>query len=319
MPIRKKITSHPLFIWLRTSPMMKTLVVAIPMTWHCIVIAFFGERLKFLDSEGITTKGIVITIAIYSFVVLYTLIINVIDRIQIKQEIDYSSISTFVLDKIKFLYNEKLDNQKDTFLTPNLTTPFSYDVVKRINVILRELIHCIEYSSDIDADHISAALFYSFDNEDEEWYLAEKNYCDAFDGEIRDAVMHPESFALFLKNYKANDFYFLNNKYKDGVCYKQNGTKTPIYKMNERDIEVFRRTGKYGSIVGWKFVIKHNAATYIQAMLFISTYGVMLDKSIFGGHRKIVERNIKKLILPYFQMNFQAELMHLYRENNRNH
>jgi hypothetical protein len=330
MQRNEKDKEHPLLAWMRTSPLIKTLVVIIPMTWHGIVISFFGKKIGFLDAEGFTSRGIIVTITVYSFVALYTLIINTFNRIRIKQEADYADIAQFVLDRVKFLYNEKLDNQKDTFFNQNLTTPFSYDVVKRVRIVLRELIRCIEYSSDIEEDNISAALFYSFvDKEGENWRLAEVNYCHAFDVEyedddvdedkrpllekekeerkIRDAVMHPESFAVFLKKYNAGNFYLLKNKYRDGK-------KLSTYKMNDRDREMYRKTKRYGSIAGWKFTIKHNDIIYIRAMLFISTYGIPLKKSRVGGNWNTVEKNLKKLILPYFQMNFQAELMHLHRE-----
>jgi hypothetical protein len=292
---------------------VKTLVAIIPMTWHGIVIGFFGEPSGFFDSGKFTFKGKAVTIAVYFLVALYILIINVYDRMRIKRESDHAAITKFVLDKVLFLYDGKLDNQLDAFFsTKQPVTTFTYDIEKRINVILKELIHCVAYSSGIEARNISAAIFFTFNKKKGHWDLLEKNYSDAFDGKIRDAIMQDDSFAYFLKNV-SGDFYYLNDKYKDGICHEKEGRVVPIYRLNGMDIQTQKETGKYGSIVGWKFKIKRKKTTYIQAMLFISTYGSKLDNSLTGRYKKTVQHNLRELILPYFQMNLQAELMHLYR------
>lgn len=313
----ENINQNSFIKWIRTSPIMKTLVAAIPMTWHGIVIGFYGIQSGFTDANGITSKGKTVTLIVYLFVILYTLTINVFDRIRIKQEQDYASISKFVLEKTLVLYDDKLENQKDTFFNQAITnTSFTYDVVKRINNVLKELIRCVEYSSELNPDNISAALFYTFNKKKGHWYLIERNYCDAFDGKKRDAVMHPESFAKFLSEY-SRDFYLINDKYKDGVKHKIKGTVSPIYKLNKRDNEDFQQTKKWGSIAGIKFKIKNKKTVYIQAMLFVSTYNGKLDNSKFGGNKSFVEKSLSEIILPYFQMNLQAELMHLYREDSQ--
>jgi len=314
MPASKQ---RPFLNWLRTSPIIKTLVAVIPMTWHGIVIGFYGESSGFFDANGaFTSKGRTITVAVYAFVALYTLAINVYDRIRIKRESDHAEITKYVLERILFLYEGKLDNQIDTFFSAaQPPIRFSYDVVKRINVVLKELIHCIAFSSEIEAENISVALFYTFNKKKGNWDIIEKNYCDAFDGKIRDAIMHDDSFARFLRD-AAGDFYYLNDKHKDGVLHKEKDKIVPIYRINEMDEKAKEETGKYGSIVGWKFTITHRKKRYIEAMLFISTYGSKLDSSITGRYKKTVEHNLRKIILPYFQMNFQAELMHLYREDS---
>ncbi|MCL2079323.1 MAG: hypothetical protein FWH17_05690 [Oscillospiraceae bacterium] len=78
-----------------------------------------------MDTNGdISPERKTATITVYSFVILYVLIINVFNRMRFKQE-----------------------------------------VVDRINLILVELIRCVEYASDLKYSNISAIIYQWIDLE----------------------------------------------------------------------------------------------------------------------------------------------------------
>jgi hypothetical protein len=309
---KKETEQRSILSDIRTSPLLLTLLAVIPMIWHDIFISIYGVEYGYMNTEGMTSKGRQATLIVFSLIALYILVINVYDRVDINHETDYSSIAKFVLSKTILLYESKLEDQKRNF------TKFpdaKYDIAKRINFILSQLISCVDYASGIDEYNISATLFYSFDKTKDNWKMIERNYHDAFDGQIESVIKNEESFAHFLWNNKP-EFYFINDKHKDGVLHKEAGKQKAIYTLNGLDIETHETTKKYGSIVGWKFIIKGDNNTYINAMLFISTYIYKLDKSILGGYKNTIRRTLRELIMPYFQMNLQAELIRLYHLND---
>ena len=109
-----------------------------------------------------------------------------------------------------------------------MKTPFSYNVIDRIGQVLTELIHCIEYATEIKYRNISASLFYNFDTDPKHWYMIERNYCDAFGGAIHDAVVHPESFARCLYEEYDGSLCILWDKYKDGAKHKDKKSKKRV-------------------------------------------------------------------------------------------
>lgn len=86
--------------------------------------------------------------------------------------------------------------------------------------------------------------------------------------------------------------------------------------MSERDEKASNGHKKrYGSIVGLRFYIKKNEDTYLQAAIFIATFGKRIDNSFLQLYREDAEFNLENYILPYFEMNFKTELIYLNSEN----
>ncbi len=118
-------------------------------------------------------------------------------------------------------------------------------------------------------------------------------------------IFEPGSFGEFLINVGTEDFYLINDKYKDGV-------KKNSYKLNRKDEETRKRYHRYGSIIGTKILVKSNEKEYIRGILTLSTYSKKIDSVPFKLFREKLEEKIEKYILPLFVANVESELMQLY-------
>lgn len=132
----------------------------------------------------------------------------------------------------------------------------------------------------------------------------DKDYYPAYKTN-RAVIFKPGSFGKFLIEDGTEDFYLLNDKYKDG-------TKKGRYKLNEKDEETKKRYHRYGSIMGTKMVVKVGGKEHIRAILTLSTYSKKIDSVPFKLFRKKLEEKIEKYILPLFVANVESELMQLY-------
>lgn len=47
----------------------------------------------------------------------------------------------------------------------------------------------------------------------------------------------------------------------------------------------------------------------------MSTYGAKIDNSPIGMYRADFEEHIKAVLMPYYQMNLETELIYLYEQN----
>jgi hypothetical protein len=104
-------------------------------------------------------------------------------------------------------------------------------------------------------------------------------------------MTNPESFGYYVHEHSMS-FHFLNDKEKDGV-------KKKIYKLNQRDKDVYKETKKLGSIVGTKFNVTLDndgkKTEYIEAVLFISTYGKKSTIALWGCS-EIIIRIVSKMM-----------------------
>lgn len=153
---------------------------------------------------------------------------------------------------------------------------------------------------------MSVSVFFHFDfhGENDEWKRLDKDYYPAYDTN-RSVIFDSNSFGNFLINDGTEDFYLLNNKYRDGV-------KKGRYKLNKKDEETKKRYNRYGSIMGTKMIVKVSGNEYIRAILTLSTYRKKIDSVPFKLFRRKLEEKIENCVLPLFAVNVESELMQLY-------
>ncbi len=205
------------------------------------------------------------------------------------------------LDRYNMIYEsfkEKIISNEDHY-------SLNYNPNEKIASILISLSNCFESYLNLRSSYVSVAVFYHFDfqNEDE-WNRLDKDYFPAFETNPA-VILEPNSFGKFLIEDGTEDFYLLNDKYREGV-------KKNRYKLNDKDIETRKRYHKYGSIMGAKILVKVGEKKHIRAVLTLSTYSKKIDSTPFGLFREKIENKIEKYILPLSLINVKSELIQLY-------
>ena len=303
MKNRKEHMMKGKFINLILLPFLYVLLVAIPFGFD-----LFFE--KDISCEKTCLFVVFLAIAIIANVVSHCT--GKIERGQndLSREILKSECKV-TLDRYNMIYEsfkEKLFSNEEHY-------SLNYNPNEKIASILISLSNCFENYLNVKSSYVSVAVFYHFDfqNEDE-WNKLDKDYCPAF--ETNPAVIfEPDSFGKFLIEDGTEDFYLLNDKYREGV-------KKNIYRLNNKDKETKKRYHRYGSIIGTKILVKVSEKEYIRAILTLSTYGKKIDSVPFKLFREKLENKIEKYILPLFLVNVKSELIQLYLEEisrNPNH
>lgn len=208
-------------------------------------------------------------------------------------------------------YNMIYESFKEKMLSNEINYNLNYDPSEKISSILNSLSECFEKYLNVKSSYVSVAVFYHFEfqNEDE-WQRLDKDYCPAFETNP-DVISEPDSFGKFLLKDGTENFYYFNNKYREGLKRKR-------YKLNNKDIETRKRYHRYGSIIGAKILVKVSEYEHIRAILTLSTYGKKIDSVPFGLFRENIENKIEKYILPLFLVNVKSELVQLYLKEKRN-
>ncbi len=195
---------------------------------------------------------------------------------------------------------------KNTILHNEIHQKLNYNPYEKIALILKTISECFETFSDIREKYVSVAIFYHFDFQDgDKWSRLDKNYCPAYENN-QEVIFEEDSFGKYVMD-GTEGFYWLNNKYRDGVKKKK-------YKLNQKDIETKNKFHKYGSIIGRKIVIEIDNKEYIQALLTISTYSKKIYNDPFEIDREKMECRIEDVILPVFKTEIESELLQIYLE-----
>lgn len=296
-----------------SNPVIKSIVKIAPLIWFTMLLGVFSDSLGTKTSTGAIKKGWLIATAIlYIAITIYLFLEQFYSSYIEKHEKNYSALAFEVMESIKSLYNDKLKILTKSFVKykknggelQNLYN--EYDHEERINDLLEELKNCIQKLTKIKKTNISTGLLYKF--EGDEWKVPEDKYCEDFKS-AEDLANGEKSLAKSLLNNESYDFILLNNKYKEGV-------KFSIYKVSEKDEKASNKhKNRYGSIAGLRFYIKKDEDTYLQAAIFIATFGKRIDYSFLQLYREDAEFNLENYILPYFEMNFKTELIYLNSEN----
>lgn len=282
----------------------KAIFIILPFLYVFLVIIPFGYDL-FHDSE-ITSEKIGLLIV----VLVIAIVANVVSHYYGKVERGQNDLSIEILkseckvtqaryDMVKNSFKEKIASNEKQFI-------LNYDPNEKIASILVSLSKCFEKYLNVKSSYVSVAVFFHFDfqEKDDEWKRLDKDYYPAYEAN-RAVIFEPGSFGEFLINVGTEDFYLLNDKYKDGV-------KKNRYKLNRKDEETKRHYHRYGSIIGTKILVKSNEKEYIRGILTLSTYSKKIDCIPFKLFREKLEEKIEKYILPLFVANVESELMQLY-------
>ena len=317
--MKLKMALARIVMWFFSNPIIKAVIMLIPILWNIIFIQIWGQALGLVNvSRAMTSIGERVTLIVYAVFVIYIITTGIFSHNCEIREKNHSKLSGNVLQRNLQLYAEKLDKLQESFLgfvDGKNNLKIEYDVDKRINTILMKLRNLIGDFSNIEPDNISAALFYRFDSG--KWHRLSQEYSDAFGGD-EITISHRHSFAQYImsesKENPSKRFYFLNDKFVEGVCHKVDGIVKPRYTLNPKD-EKFK---KHGSIAGIIFSLSIGNK-YIEALLFISTYGKKIDNSLMEMFREDVEKNLEKVIMPSYEMNLTTELIYLYAQGIQRH
>lgn len=288
------------FINLILLPFLYVLLVAIPFAFDL----FFEKE---ISKEKTCLFFVFLAVAIIANVVSHC--IGKIERGQNDLSIEIlKSESRITLERYNMIY----ESFKEKIISNKSNYHLNYDPSEKISSILNSLSECFEKYLNVKSSYVSVAVFYHFEYQNEdEWKRLDKDYCQAFESNPA-VILEPDSFGKFLIEDGTEDFYLLNDKYKEGV-------KKNRYKLNHKDIETRKRYHRYGSIIGAKILVKVGEHEHIRAILTLSTYGKKIDSVPFGLFRENIENKIEKYILPLFLVNVKSELVQLYLKEKRNY
>lgn len=282
----------------------KAIFVILPFLYVLLVVIPFGYDL-FNGSEASSEK-----ICLFLVVLVIAIVANVVSHYYGKIERGQNDLSIEILKSEREVtqarYNMVYNSFKEVVISNEKKFSLNYDPNEKIASILVFLSKCFEKYLNVKSSYVSVSVFFHFDyqEKDDEWKRLDKDYYPAY-ATNRAVIFAPSSFGRFLINDGTEDFYLLNNKYKDGV-------KKGRYKLNRKDIETKKRYHRYGSIIGTKMFVKVDEKEYIRAILTLSTYSKKIDSIPFKLFREKLEEKIEKYILPLFVANVESELMHLY-------
>lgn len=282
----------------------KVIFVILPFLYVLLVVIPFGYDL-FNGSEVSLGK-----ICLFLVFLVIAIVANVVSYYYGKIERGQNDLSVEILKSEREVtqthYNMVYNSFKEKVVSNEKQFSLNYDPNEKIASILVSLGKCFEKYLNVKSSYISVSVFFHFDfqEDDDEWKRLDKDYYPAYDTN-RAVIFEPGSFGNFLINDGTEDFYLLNNKYRDGV-------KKSRYKLNRKDKETKKRYHRYGSIIGTKMLVKVGEKEYIRAILTLSTYSKKIDSIPFKLFRKKLEEKIEKYILPLFVANVESELMQLY-------
>lgn len=281
----------------------KVIFVILPFLYVLIAVIPFGYDL-FYGSEISIEK-----IYLFLVVLVIAIVANVVSHYYGRIERGQNDLSIEILKSEREVtqarYNMIYNSFKGKVVSDERQFNLNYDPNEKIESILVSLSKCFEKYLNVKSSYVSASVFYCFDfHGKNEWKRLDHNYYPAYDTN-RKVISGSGSFGKFLITDGTEDFYLLNNKYRDGV-------KKGRYELNEKDKETKKRYHKYGSIMGTKIIVKVGEKEYIRAILTLSTYSKKIDSVPFKLFREKLERKIEKYILPLFVANVESELMQLY-------
>lgn len=282
----------------------KVIFVILPFLYVLIAVIPFGYDL-FYGSNVSTEK-----IYLFLTVLVIAIVANVVSHYYGRIERGQNDLSIEILkserDITQTRYNMIYNSFKEKVVSNEGEFNLNYDPNEKIASILVSLSKCFEKYINVKSSYVSVSVFYHFDfqESDDEWKRLDKDYYPAYDTN-RAVIFEPGSFGKFLINDGTEDFYLLNNKYRDGV-------KKGRYKLNRKDEETKKLYHRYGSIMGTKMIVKIGEKEFIQAILTLSTYRKKIDSVPFKLFREKLEEKIEKYILPLFVANVESELMQLY-------
>lgn len=281
----------------------KVIFVILPFLYVLIAVIPFGYDL-FYGSEISIEK-----IYLFLVVLVIAIVANVVSHYYGRIERGQNDLSIEILKSEREVtqarYNMIYNSFKGKVVSDERQFNLNYDPNEKIESILVSLSKCFEKYLNVKSSYVSASVFYRFDfHGKNEWKRLDHNYYPAYDTN-RKVISDSGSFGKFLISDGTEDFYLLNNKYRDGV-------KKGRYELNEKDKETKKRYHKYGSIMGTKIIVKVGEKEYIRAILTLSTYSKKIDSVPFKLFREKLERKIEKYILPLFVANVESELMQLY-------
>lgn len=282
----------------------KVIFMILPFFYVLLVVIPFGYDL-FKETEIFSGK-----ICLFLVVLVIAIIANVLSYYSGKIERGQNDLSIEILESecevTQARYDMIYDSFKEKLVTNEEHFSLNYDPKKKIASILVSFSKCFEKYLNVKPSYVSVAVFYHFDfqEKEDEWNRLDKDYYPAFETN-RAVIFEPDSFGKFLIEDGTEDFYLLNDKYKDGV-------KKNRYRLNKKDIETRKHYHRYGSIMGAKILVKVGEKEYIRAVLTLSTYSKKIDSIPFKLFREKLENKIEKYILPLFWVNVESELMQLY-------
>lgn len=282
----------------------KVTFVILPFLYVLLVVIPFGYDL-FNGSKVSSEK-----ICLFLVVLVIAIVANVVSHYYGKTERGQNALSIEILKSEREItqtrYNMISNSFKDKVVSNEKQFSLNYDPNEKIASILVSLGKCFEKYLNVKSSYVSVSVFFHFDfqEKEDEWKRLDKDYYPAYNTN-QAVIFESGSFGKFLINDGTEDFYLLNNKYKDGV-------KKGRYKLNRKDEETKKRYHRYGSILGTKMLVKFGEKEYIRAILTLSTYSKKIDNVPFKLFREKLEEKIEKYILPLFVANVESELMQLY-------
>jgi hypothetical protein len=310
-------------LWLTRSVIVATVITLGITLWFDVVIDIHGVDLRFINADGnYTAYGLTITYTVVILIVVLTVFVqmanNHLERIHAREALIIAGVNNC----IESIYDKNLESLEARFYEWIDTKAWNgkfrnYDQadIYQLLELTRNIIGTV-YG--IENEDISVSVMYNHVNvmPETEWHSLKTNLVGVKkDNDENDKwiINDEESFGYFVLSY-TKDFYICHNKKRDGANHRDHGRTCPIYTMNKRDTEMQGKCiwKKYGSIAGSKFAVDRGEEAAIKAMIFISTYGKMLDRSLFGIRHKRVDTEISKVILPIIQKAIKMQLMRMY-------
>lgn len=241
-------------------------------------------------------------------IAVIALVLNVYSYTNESIEYNNNKLSIEILkgerDITKNRYEQIYKSFKKQLSSNQFTQKLNYNPYDKISFILKAISASFEKFINIKSKYISVAVFYKFDYQNpNRWNRIDKNYFPAYENN-KLVIFDAKSLGKYVME-GSEDFYFINDKYKEGV-------KNQKYNLNNKDKETKIKFNKYGSIIGVKIVVRIGDKEYIHALLTISTYGKKIDNIPFKIYREKLEEKIEEYILPMFIANIESELMQIY-------
>ena len=257
--------------------------------WFPLISKVIGAKFGLIDdSQAFTTAGIIASVVIMGIPVALT-IMKVIsekifdDRKELETALDDEKRHNDLFLRIINSFDQLCENKEQKIVramqTPSDKTK-GYDPHEQLEYILNEIDNNVSFllsdsGNRIKSNDLYVSLYYSFDN-GEEWHCANTRQ----KGMSTADLLTQNTTFKYLLNEKSSNYVFYNSKESAKADHKYVPDKLDRYENDEL----------VGSIAGYKFSITSDEKTYVDAILFLTTYG-----------KKFVDIDERKENIPYIE------------------
>lgn len=295
---------------------LSAFIVTIPVWWFSVILRFWGEDLKLMQTVNnktdLTLGGIVLTVLVMGGVLFYTIlqkykeqkVIDVSSKLKESEEKNkiYSTVSNALCEICDFKVTNKLNKIK--YVQKSGVTAEFFDNDHQMAEIKRNLETCIKqllntYSHENDEKDLYASILYRFPalpNSEDGWFWA---VSARERGLEKSQLLRPDS--TFSRLLESDEPYLIFNS--KSLALKQ---KSYIPDDNDKKEEL------KGSIVCYRIKAKLNDIIYLDAVVGISTYQKPFVYTNDENEINNIAQLIKTYVIDVFEKQICIELCNCY-------